>query len=301
MGKTFEKKLPYKKAICYSGYREGQCPTGEMPSKEQISEDLHLLVADGYGYIRMYEPNAHAVTALQVIREEKLPLQCMIGIDSLPEINSAECITGPQTFSDDELAAHAAGNDAQLDRLIALANEYTDEIVAVSVGNENRFPFVGHLVSEERLVAHTKKLHAAVKQPVAFCEVDIDWKNLEVIANEVDVIGIHTYPYHMDVAIEDAFAKTKESFESACAIYPDKQICFTELGWATNTAHADHADYASVANQKRYLEEVADYLKSEEIVGFVFEAFDELWKDPSSPAASECNWGIYDINRKKKW
>ena len=86
MGKTFEKKLPYKKVICYSGYREGQCPTGEMPSKEQISEDLHLLVADGYGYIRMYEPNAHAVTALQVIREKKLPLQCMIGIDSLPEI-----------------------------------------------------------------------------------------------------------------------------------------------------------------------------------------------------------------------
>ena len=67
-------------------------------------------MADGYGYIRMYEPNAHAVTALQVIREEKLPLQCMIGIDSLPEINSAECITGPQTFSDEELAAHAAGN-----------------------------------------------------------------------------------------------------------------------------------------------------------------------------------------------
>lgn len=97
MGKTFEKKLPYKKAICYSGYREGQCPTGEMPSKEQISEDLHLLVADGYGYIRMYEPNAHAITALQVIREEKLPLQCMIGIDSLAEINSTECITGPRT------------------------------------------------------------------------------------------------------------------------------------------------------------------------------------------------------------
>ena len=47
MGKTFEKKLPYKKAICYSGYREGQCPTGEMPSKEQISEE-HLYEAIGY-------------------------------------------------------------------------------------------------------------------------------------------------------------------------------------------------------------------------------------------------------------
>lgn len=301
MGTTFEKKLPYKKAICYSGYRAGQCPSGEKPSKAQISEDLHLLVADGYGYIRMYEPNEHAVTALQVIREEKLPLQCMIGIDSLPEINSETCITGPQTFTAEELAAHAASNDAQLDKLIALANEYTAEIAAVSVGNENRFAFVGHLVSEERLVAHTKKLHAAVKQPVAFCEVDVDWKNLRSIADEIDVIGIHTYPYHMDVPIENAMLNTKESFEAACAIYPDKQICFTEVGWTTNTAHGDHTDYASVANQKRYVEELADYLEKEQIVGFIFEAFDEVWKDPSSPAASECNWGIYDINRKKKW
>lgn len=301
MGNTFEKKIPYKKAICYSGYREGQSPSGEIPSREQISEDLNLLVADGYGYIRMYEPNAHAITALQVIREEKLPLQCMIGIDSMPEINSPEFYGGPQNYSEEELAAHAASNDAQLDKLISLANEYTDEIIAVSVGNENRFPFVGHLVSEERLVFHAKKLHTTVKQPVAFCEVDVDWENLKSIADEIDVIGIHTYPYHMDVPIESAMQMTKESFENACAIYPNKQICFTEAGWTTSTSHDDHAGYASVANQKRYLTEFAEYLEKEQIVGFIFEAFDELWKDPSSPAASECNWGVYDINRKKKW
>ena len=176
MGKTFEKKLPYKKAICYSGYREGQCPTGEMPSKEQISEDLHLLVADGYGYIRMYEPRIWMQSPMRSTSSVFIPT---------------------------------------------------------------------HTIWMLQLRMHLRKQRKAS--------------------------SLH------------------------------KQICFTELGWATRTAHDDHADYASVANQKRYLEEVADYLKSEEIVGFVFEAFDELWKDPSSPAASECNWGIYDINRKKKW
>lgn len=35
MGKTFEKKLPYKKAICYSGYREGQCPTDRRNAIER--------------------------------------------------------------------------------------------------------------------------------------------------------------------------------------------------------------------------------------------------------------------------
>ena len=42
----------------------------------------------------------------------------------------------------------------------------------------------------------------------------------------------------MDVAIEDAFAETKESFESACAIYPDKQICFTAIAACTKPGDA---------------------------------------------------------------
>ena len=62
--------LEYGKAICYSGYREGQRPGGEIPSKEQIEEDLLLLVAEGYRYIRMYDPNDHARRALELIHEK---------------------------------------------------------------------------------------------------------------------------------------------------------------------------------------------------------------------------------------
>ena len=41
-------------------------------------------------------------------------------------------------------------------------------------------------------------------------------------------------------------------------------------------------------------------LAEEQITGFIFEAFDELWKG-DSPAASECNFGLYDEYRRKKW
>ena len=46
------KPLEYGKAICYSGYREGQSPDGVMPTKAEIKEDLEILAADGYRYIR---------------------------------------------------------------------------------------------------------------------------------------------------------------------------------------------------------------------------------------------------------
>ena len=119
--------LKYGKAICYSGYRKGQSPKGESPSKAQIAEDLEILVADGYRYIRMYDPNDHARQALEIIRERKLPLRCMVGIDSVPETNNLNCPFEDQNFTEEQLLAHRRRNDAELDGLIELANAYPED------------------------------------------------------------------------------------------------------------------------------------------------------------------------------
>ena len=95
--------LNYGKAICYSGYRQGQSPKTEVPSREQIEEDLDILVKEGYQYIRMYDPNLHARRALEIIREKKLPLKCMIGIDSEPEVNNRYFPFVKLDFSKEEL------------------------------------------------------------------------------------------------------------------------------------------------------------------------------------------------------
>ncbi len=57
---------------------------------------------------------------------------------------------------------------------------------------------------------------------------------------------------------------------------------------------------ASIPNEKRYIEEIEAWLEQEQVIAFIFEAFDELWKG-CEPNCSECNFGLYNEDRKKKW
>ena len=64
----------YKRAICYSGYRENQSPiTKVYPTYDEVLEDLKILEKE-YDYIRMYDPYNHARTVLEVIRNENINL-----------------------------------------------------------------------------------------------------------------------------------------------------------------------------------------------------------------------------------
>ena len=51
--------LPYKRAICYSGFRDGQSPDdGVFPSEAEILEDLQLL--EGHlDALRVYACDLH--------------------------------------------------------------------------------------------------------------------------------------------------------------------------------------------------------------------------------------------------
>jgi len=292
--------LPPKKAICYSGYRDGQRPGGVMPSREQIEEDIRILYEEGYEYIRMYDPNEHARMVLETIRKNNYPIKCMIGVDNEPEINAINCLSGTQTFTPEELKAHADRNDREIDILIDMANEFDDIINAVSVGNENRFELVGHWIPEERLIEHAKKLKANVKQIVTYNETIAALKDAKALGEVLDIVCFHTYPYHTSCPIDKAIAENQTDYEFARSLFPDKEIAITELGWTTRTANDDRPGYASVENQKRYITEATAWLQSQNLCGYLFEAFDETWKGDVEEA-SECNWGIYDMNRKRKW
>ena len=70
--------IPKGTAVCYSGFREGQRPGGIYPSYEQVKEDL-TIVQRHWRYIRLYSCDQHAHTVLEVIRNEQLPIQVMLG------------------------------------------------------------------------------------------------------------------------------------------------------------------------------------------------------------------------------
>ena len=70
--------IPKGAAVCYSGFRVGQRPGDVYPSYEQVKEDL-TIVQNHWRYIRLYSCDHHAQTVLEVIRNEQLPLQVMLG------------------------------------------------------------------------------------------------------------------------------------------------------------------------------------------------------------------------------
>ena len=49
------------RAICYSGFRQGQHPGGIYPSYEEVKEDL-LLLHKHWKYLRIFDCDQHADT-----------------------------------------------------------------------------------------------------------------------------------------------------------------------------------------------------------------------------------------------
>ena len=77
----YTKKLNIElgKAICYSGFREGQQPGGICPSYDEIKEDL-LILQSQWKYIRLYDCDDHAEIVLDVIKKEKLDFKVILGL-----------------------------------------------------------------------------------------------------------------------------------------------------------------------------------------------------------------------------
>jgi hypothetical protein len=105
-------------AVAYSGYREGQHPDlGEgaaNPSREQILEDLRILVDHGFRLIRVYDVGENTVTTLELIREHELPIKVLLGIWLDAEISNHEgCPWLDEPIPEEKLAANKRKNAAE--------------------------------------------------------------------------------------------------------------------------------------------------------------------------------------------
>jgi len=293
--------LKHGNAICYSGYRDGQNPgKGVYPSYSEIREDL-LILAGNWDYLRIYDCSPHAQTVLDVIRKEKMDFKVMLGLDMAAEMSNPHCPWGAE-FSDETLEANRRANDEEVHRLIALANENPDTIFSVSVGNEASVEWTDHMVPVDNLVAYVRDVKRAIKQPVTFCENYVPWTyKLEPLAEVLDFIAVHTYPAWEYRSIHDALEYTKQNYHSVVDHYPDKPVVITEAGWTT-AANGRGIDphNASEELQAQYYEELLEWTTDEEILTFVFEAFDEPWKGSPDPMEPEKHWGLFKLDRTPK-
>lgn len=296
-------KIPWARAICYSGYREYQDPNKQIyPSKSQIKEDLEILIKHGFSYIRMYDAVIYAEMVCQVIQENNFPLKMMLGPGLISEVNNPNCPWNNTVYSNEELEKRALLNDKRIESLIKIANSYPEIIFAVSIGNENTPTWGENTVSEERLIEFAKRLKKETGKIVTFNEGAREWKKLQKLAEFMDVICIHSYPLWYGLSLKEAITANKQDFEEIKALYPNKQVLFSEIGWATLCLENTEMQTKEVneVNQKLYYQDLWDWTDKEKIIAFVFEAFDEPWKGSSNPNEVEKHWGLYYENRTPK-
>jgi len=294
-------QLPTGNAICYSGYRRGQSPDDKVyPSLAEIREDLHLLQPH-WQLLRLYDCGPHAERVLQVIREDGLDLRVMLGAYLGAEVNNPGCPWGG-VYTDEQLEASRRENQAELDRLVELAHRHAETVFAVAVGNEATVDWTDHLVPLDRLIDHVRRVRAAVRQPVTFCENYVPWQHkLRELVAELDFISVHTYPVWEHKPIHEALDYTKDNVASVARLYPKKPVVITEAGWCTaSNGRGMNAAHAVPELQARYCHDLMRWTHEAGILCFVFEAFDEPWKGSPDPLEPEKHWGLFTVDRRPK-
>ena len=292
-------------AVAYSGFREGQHPDrgdgAVNPSDDEILEDLEILVAHGFGLIRLYDSGENSVSTLELIRQHDLPIKVLLGMWLQAEFSNHEgCAWLDEPIPDEELAANALKNAAELRRGIELARQYDDIVVAVNVGNEALVEWNDHMVPLENVIAYVREVKASIEQPVTVAD-NYEWwiKDGAPLAAEVDFLGIHTYPAWEEKTIDEALPYTIENMQGVHEALPGKPVAILEAGWAT--VAIEFGDRASEANQARYYRELDRWATDTNTTVFFFEAFDEPWKgNPNNPLGAEKHWGLFNVDRTPK-
>jgi exo-beta-1,3-glucanase (GH17 family) len=293
-------------ALAYSGYRAGQQPDlgqgAVYPSREEVLEDLRLLVAHGFRLIRLYDAGPKALMTLELIREHQLPLLVLQGIWLSAELSNHDgCPWLDEPMPADLLAANVIRNEAETRQGIALARQFPELIIAVNVGNEALVEWTDHLVPLEQVIRYVRQVRAAIEQPVTVAENYLWWINEGApLAAEVDFLGVHTYALWEGKTIDEGLAFTIENIEEVQAALPGKPVAILEAGWATLAE--EFGDRAGEREQARYFQELAAWAGGAGMTVFFFSAFDEPWKgDPARPLGAEKHWGVFNLDRSPKY
>ena len=154
--------------------------------------------------------------------------------------------------------------------------------------------------------------------------------SLTQLINAVDYLSIHTYPFHdthynpdfweidnktntskkerIEAGMDRASAYAIEQFNAVKTYLEkvgiDKPIHIGETGWSSQSKglygnNGSHA--ADELKQALYYHKMQQWSKENNITNVYFSAFDEPWKDPNGPMASENNFGLFTVEGKAKY
>jgi exo-beta-1,3-glucanase (GH17 family) len=294
-----------QRAICYSGFRRGQHPdrgSGAVnPSDAEILEDLQILMRQGnFGLLRVYDAQVNSAAVLRLIEAHQLKLKVLLGAWLDAEVSNPNCPWQKTPYPKEVLAANQRKNAQEIERVIRLANQYSNTVVAVAVGNEALVDWNDHMVPLDSVIRYVRTVKKAIRQPVTVAD-NYDWwaKHGATLAKELDFVSVHTYPVWEGRDLDEAMSFTIANLQAVRKALPRSRLVITEAGWATGAS--EFGPRASEEKQKRYYHDLFAWTDRMNITTFWFEAFDEDWKgDPNDSRGAEKHWGLFTVDRQPK-
>src|SRR5579862_7919443 len=91
-----------------------------------------------------------------------------------------------------------------------------------------------------------------------------------------------------------------QALNTVQTINSNAEFWIGETGWPTAGGNFG-AGVPSVANAQTFFTEGVCAIRQWGVNAFIFEAFDETWKPPTSGQDVETHWGIWDASRAAKF
>jgi exo-beta-1,3-glucanase (GH17 family) len=261
-------------SVSFAPFREGQSPLTEVfPTSEQIEEDIKLLAGE-----------THTIRTYASTRG----LSNVAGIAQKYGVNVIQgAWIGGMTMAEE--------NQAEIDQLIKLANQYPDVIKRVIVGNE---VLLRGELKPEQLLKYIRQVKQSIKQPVSYADVWSFYMRYPEIAKEVDFFTVHILPYWEDepLKIEDTAEHIEKNYQKIREAYPGKPILIGESGWPSAGRQRGWA-VPSVVNEAKFTRALVQLANKNGFDYNVVEAFNQPWKSQLEGVVG-ANWGLYSANRE---
>ena len=258
-------KVVNKSPLNFSYFKDGQDPNlGSVLSEDQQREGLHLI--SGYtDWVRGFGTD--------------------FGHDKFCGIAKS---MGLKVVASAWLGRSLTSNEAEITRIISIANDCRPEIVVV--GSE---VLLRNDLTEAQLLAYISRVRAAVPPeiPVTTAEIaSVLWGHPAVM-DAVDVIFANFYPYWEGVNLNVAVQSINADYEFTVKLAKGKQVFVSETGWPSCGEQIGEA-VPSLPNAEFYFKNVMSWAKAKKITVFYFEAFDESWKAKPEGPQGAC-WGLW--------
>ena len=196
-------------AISYGGYR-GVSRT-EQPTLDQLKDDMRILHAMGIRFLRTYNVQLpHAGNVVRAIHELK---QEEPGFEMYLMLGAWIDCAGAWTDSPNHAEQDEEANRAEIDRAVALAQQYPDIVKVIAVGNEAMVHWAASYFVAPGVILgwvnHLQGLKSEGALPADLWITSSDnfasWggggaeyhnADLEALVRAVDFVSMHTYPFH---------------------------------------------------------------------------------------------------------